>query len=231
MILNSSIFTATIAAAKTAAANRPDVLRAIDRAASEIEKASYWSFDAGVLTIKSTTSGELYRVDANHACPARSKVCKHIIARLLMVRYNERLSNAEPVPAIVVRESARGFRVRPPYKHSLFVRAFKATVGGRWYADSGEWFIPVEKLNHVIELLGDFFKQPVVIECAAAPDRVAPVATVADERAVAVEKIERVWLRGPVRYDLSRWLVRRFGVNQLSMLTDTNLQLIAAAIR
>jgi hypothetical protein len=98
MILNSSIFTATIAAARVAAANRPDVLRAIDRAVVEITKAAYWSFADGVLTIISTTSKKTYRIDAAHTCEARTKHCKHSIARLLMVRYAERLNAAVPAP-------------------------------------------------------------------------------------------------------------------------------------
>ena len=98
MILNPAIFTATIEAAKAKAASRPEVIRAIDRAVVEIERAAYWSFADGVLTIKSTTSGEMYKVDAAHDCPAHSKVRKHHIARLLMIRYTERLA-AAPVVA------------------------------------------------------------------------------------------------------------------------------------
>lgn len=101
MILNTAIFTATIEAAKAKAANRPEVLRAIDRAVIEIQKAAYWSFADGVLTIKSTTSGEMYKVDAAHDCPAHSRVCKHHIARLLMVRYSERLATVEAAPRTV----------------------------------------------------------------------------------------------------------------------------------
>lgn len=152
MILNTKLFTATIEAAKAKAANRPEVLRAIDRAVVEIERAAYWSFADGVLTIKSTTSGEMYKVDAAHTCAAHSKVCKHHIARLLMIRYSERLA-------------------------------------------------------------------------------VAPVVTEAEERAQAIEKIEKVWLRGPIRYDLGRWLMRRFGVISLDMLPDHSVKKIAAAIR
>lgn len=101
MILNTSIFTATVAAAKAAAANRLDVIRAIDRAVIEIQKAAYWSFADGVLTIKSTTSNKFYRVDAAHTCEARTKHCKHNMARILMVRYSERLAAAEAVAAPV----------------------------------------------------------------------------------------------------------------------------------
>src|SRR5690242_4599188 len=97
MILNTAIFTATIAAAKTAAANRPEVLRALDRAVIEITRSAYWSFDGQTLAIQSTTSRKLYKVDAAHTCEARSKVCKHHIARLLMVQYSERLAAAEAV--------------------------------------------------------------------------------------------------------------------------------------
>lgn len=92
MILNNSIFTATIEAASTAAANHPDVLRAIDRAVIQIQEAAYWSFVGQTLAIQSTISKKLYHVDAAHTCEVRSKVCKHHIARLLMVRYTERLN-------------------------------------------------------------------------------------------------------------------------------------------
>lgn len=98
MILNTAIFTATIEAAKTKAANNPAVLRAIDRAVVEIQKAKYWAFDGNTLTIQSTTSSTIYRVDAAHTCPAQSKICKHHIARLLMVRYSERLASVEQAP-------------------------------------------------------------------------------------------------------------------------------------
>ena len=101
MILNTSIFTATVIAAKIAAANRPDVLRAIERAVVEIQRAAYWSFADGVLTIQSTTSKKLYRVDAAHTCEAKSKCCKHSIARLLMIRYAERLAT---VPVVAVAD-------------------------------------------------------------------------------------------------------------------------------
>lgn len=68
-----------------------------------------------------------------------------------------------PTPAIVVRESARGFRVHPPFKNPPFIAAFKKTVGSAWYPDSSEWFIPAEKLEWVKELLEYWFKQPVYV--------------------------------------------------------------------
>ena len=72
-----------------------------------------------------------------------------------------------PTPAIVVRPSDRGFRVHPPYKHSQFVAAYKKTVGGRWYPESAEWFIPATCLEWTKELLEYWFNQPVYIEPAA----------------------------------------------------------------
>ena len=124
MILNTSIFTATIEAARTAAADRPDVLRAIDRAVVKIQKAAYWSFTDGVLSIQSTTSKNLYRVDAGHTCEARSKVCKHQIARLLMLRYAERLNATlpesvavptinKPAAPIITPDNAPMYKPRP----------------------------------------------------------------------------------------------------------------------
>jgi hypothetical protein len=105
VILNSLIFAATIAAAKTAAANRPEIIRAINRAVVEITKAAYWSFDGETLAIQSTTSKKLYKVDAAHTCEAKSKVCKHHIARLLMIRYSGRLATA-PVAAVADERAA-----------------------------------------------------------------------------------------------------------------------------
>jgi hypothetical protein len=102
MILNFQIWHDVIAAAKASTANAPEWLRAVERGAAEIERARYWSFAAGVLTIRSTTSGELYRVDDPHTCEAsrHGKPCKHRAARRLMQRYFERLaSTPAPLPA------------------------------------------------------------------------------------------------------------------------------------
>ena len=99
MILNTQIFRATVEAAKAKVANQPAWLRAIDRAVVEIEKAKYWSFADGVLTIISTTSGKRYVIGDGHTCEAVGGICKHIAARRLMVRYFERLAAAE-VPAV-----------------------------------------------------------------------------------------------------------------------------------
>lgn len=73
-----------------------------------------------------------------------------------------------PEPAIVVRESERGFRVHPPYQNPPFISAFKKTVGGRWYPESAEWFIPAEQLEWVKELLEYWFRQPVYIARSSA---------------------------------------------------------------
>ena len=109
MILNTAIFNQTVAAAKTKAAGNASTLRAIDRAVIEIEKAKYWSFADGVLTIISTTSGERYVIGDDHTCPARSKTCKHLVARRLMVRYFEALAvaDAKPQSAPVADERAQ----------------------------------------------------------------------------------------------------------------------------
>jgi hypothetical protein len=102
MILNTQIWQATIQAAKAKAAHSPAWLRAIDRAAVEIDRAKYWSFADGVLTIVSTTSGTRYTISDEHDCPARGQVCKHRAARQLMVRYTERLASAASAPAEIV---------------------------------------------------------------------------------------------------------------------------------
>jgi len=91
MILNSTLWNETIEAAKAKSAGNAYILRAIDRAAKEIERASYWAFDNGVLKLKSTTSQKLYVVDDQHTCEARS-ICKHKVARRLVQRYSERLA-------------------------------------------------------------------------------------------------------------------------------------------
>lgn len=98
MIINSKIFTATIAAAKAKCAGNAALLRSIDRAVVEITKAPYWSFDGQTLVIISTTSGERYTITDDHVCPARSKTCKHLVARRLMQRYYEALADADAAP-------------------------------------------------------------------------------------------------------------------------------------
>lgn len=98
MILNTAIFLATVAAAKAKSARSPAILRAIDRAVVEIERAKYWSFADGILTIISTTSGERYVIGDTHTCPAQSKTCKHLVARRLMQCYFERLAEADAKP-------------------------------------------------------------------------------------------------------------------------------------
>lgn len=94
MILNSSIWQQTINEAKAKSAGKPAILRAIDRAVTEIERSAYWSFDGQTLRIQSTTSRKLYVVNDGHTCEAQSKTCKHHIARRLMLCYPQRLGVA-----------------------------------------------------------------------------------------------------------------------------------------
>ena len=99
MIFNSQIFNAVIEAAKAKAAGSPAWLRAIDRAATELHKAPYWSFDSttNTLTLISKTSGKKYTIDGNHTCDATANghtACKHRAAHRLMLRYVEALANA-----------------------------------------------------------------------------------------------------------------------------------------
>ena len=101
MILNTQIWQQTVSAAKQAASNSPAWGRAIDRADLEIRRSRYWRMDGGVLTIKSTTSGKMYRLDDAHTCEGCShghKACKWRAARRLVTRYTERL-NAAPALA------------------------------------------------------------------------------------------------------------------------------------
>lgn len=114
MILNTQIFTATVADAKAKCAGNAALLRAIDRAVIEIERAKYWSFADGVLTIISTTSGERYVIGDDHTCPARSKACKHLVARRLMVRYFGALAEADTQRAALIADVEKAWhRARP----------------------------------------------------------------------------------------------------------------------
>lgn len=102
MILNTRIWNETINAAKAAASTSPAWLRAIERAAREIERSKYWSFNGGVLTLISTTSNQTYKIDENHTCEACANghtACKHRAARRLMLRYTERLNAGASSPA------------------------------------------------------------------------------------------------------------------------------------
>lgn len=132
--------------------------------------------------------------------------------------------------AIIIRQSARGHRVHPPYKNPEFIRGFKALApNARWYAESSEWFVPNEKLDRVKELLERCFDRPVIVEGSAPPATPPPPAV--NSREVMIDKIKKVWLGGPIRYDLSRWLLRHFGVNQLEMLSDQTIEVISNAIK
>ena len=242
MILNSQVWKQTIEAAKAKAANNPAVLRAIDRAVIEIEQASYWSFDDGVLTIKSTTSGQLYRVDSAHTCPAKSKTCKHAIARLLMIRYSERLaSTSEPVPTITIEETPRGYRFTLPYApNQNALSGLKQLVTGYQRPVAGESYrgIPADKLQGTIEFLTYWFgeyqnginrqnRPACAVVVKQAEQVAAPV--VADEREALIARINAAWEGNG--YTVGRALFRRFGVNQLSMLPDFTIKQIAAAIK
>src|SRR5262245_59161137 len=99
MLLNTHIWSQTVAAAKQVVSNNPAWTRAIERADLEIRKSRYWSFDGLTLTIQSATSNKFYRVDDNHICDACAsgyKARKRRAARRLMIRYTERLQ-ASPV--------------------------------------------------------------------------------------------------------------------------------------
>lgn len=100
MIINTAIFQATVTTAKAKCAGNAALLRSIDRAVTEIEKAKYWSFADGVLTIISTTSGERYVIDDTHTCPANSRTCKHLVARRILQRYFEALAAADATPQV-----------------------------------------------------------------------------------------------------------------------------------
>lgn len=115
MIINTAIFTATIETAKAECAGNASLLRSIKRAVIEIEKAKYWSFADGVLTIISTTSGERYVIGDDHTCPARSKTCKHLVARRLMVRYYEALAAADTQRAALVADVESAWKKARPF--------------------------------------------------------------------------------------------------------------------
>lgn len=113
MILNLAIFTATVAAAKAKCAGNPALLCAIKRAVIEIEKAKYWSFADGILTIISTTSGERYVIADTHTCATRSKTCKHLVARRLMQRYFEALAVAADRAQLIADVESAWKKARP----------------------------------------------------------------------------------------------------------------------
>ena len=145
MLLNTKIFNATVETARAKCANNPAMLRAIDRAVYEINRSRYWAYDSttNTLRIQSTTSRKLYIVDDAHSCEAKSKICKHLVARRLMQRYTEALgvTTAEGTRAVppapsgwsaAGEQSANGWEVRdeeranaPMVSPSLYVRGDK----------------------------------------------------------------------------------------------------------
>ena len=155
MILNSSIFTATVTAAKAKAAGNASILRAIDRAVVEIEKAKYWSFADGILTIISTTSGQRYVIGDDHTCPAQSKTCKHLIARRLMQRYYEALAVADAKPQAAPVADDRAQLIADVKKSWHCARPFASLdyavrqVFGATTLDT----LPVESLKQIIAAL------------------------------------------------------------------------------
>jgi hypothetical protein len=131
MILNSSIWQATINEAKTLSASNPAILRAIGRAVVEIERSAYWSFDGGTLRIKSTTSRKLYVVDESHTCEAQSKTCKHHIARRLLARYTRNLGVAAVevgTKRIINWSAERGHQVVETKRASMLDEAGKTVM-------------------------------------------------------------------------------------------------------
>lgn len=100
MLLNTAVFNAVVEMAKAKSAGNAAMLRAIERAVVEINRAKYWAYDShtNTLKIQSTTSKKLYVVDDSHTCEATAngfKHCKHQVARRLMQRYSERLALSE----------------------------------------------------------------------------------------------------------------------------------------
>jgi hypothetical protein len=145
MIINTKIFTATVATAQQKSITNPAMLRAIDRAVKEINRSKYWAYDSttNVLKLKSTTSSKLYLIDDAHTCEAQSKHCKHLVARRLMQRYAEALGVASTesqrvAPAAPMawsaagEQTAHGWKVRdearanaPLVSPSLYLRGDK----------------------------------------------------------------------------------------------------------
>jgi hypothetical protein len=93
MQLNPQIFTATVEAAKAAASNSPTWLRAIDKAAEQIENNPLITeLVAGVLI--TSPSGNTYLANGKCGCKAYSfgQACWHRAAAQLIARYNEALN-------------------------------------------------------------------------------------------------------------------------------------------
>lgn len=238
MILNLAIFTATVAAAKTKAAGNAALLRAIERAVIEIQKAPYWSFADGILTIISTTSGERYVIGDNHTCPANSRTCKHLVARRLMVLYSERLASAPAAPAIVIEETPRGFRFTLPYAPCAgALGGLKQIVTGYHRPGTGEPYrlIPAEKLQATIELLIYWFgeyrdgvnrhSRPA---CDVCVERAAPVA---DDHAALVAEVKKAWHKARPFASITWPLLQMFGVRDLNAVGKDDLKRIHAALQ
>ncbi len=134
MILNSSIWAATINEAKAKSVGKPTILRAIDRAVVEIERSAYWSFDGQTLRLQSTTSRKLYVIDEGHTCEAQSKTCKHHIARRLMLRYTQALGVAAAeieTKRVQNRSASRGHQVIETKRASMLTEAGQAVMVNR----------------------------------------------------------------------------------------------------
>ncbi|MGH9841984.1 MAG: SWIM zinc finger family protein [Blastocatellia bacterium] len=107
MILNSSICQEVIAAAKTATANAPAWLRAVEKAAEQIaSNPCITELQNGVLI--TSPSGNTYLANGVCQCGAfrYGKPCWHRAAAQLVQRYHERLAGTPaPLPVPVPKAS------------------------------------------------------------------------------------------------------------------------------
>lgn len=89
--LDSNTLATVVEAAKRNASNDPRWVRAIEKAAIEIEQNPYIAMVDGDLIIASETSGGVYQVNGHCDCMAgmHGKPCKHRALKRILQRYNE----------------------------------------------------------------------------------------------------------------------------------------------
>ena len=89
--LNSTLFAAVVNAAKAKAAGHPAWVRAIEKAAEQVDSNPWIHEDGDALLIASATGNEIYRANGTCQCKAflNGKPCWHRAAAQLVKRYRE----------------------------------------------------------------------------------------------------------------------------------------------
>jgi hypothetical protein len=112
MRLKEQVWQQVVTAEILAASSQAAWMRAIQQGAREIERAADWSLVDGVLMLRRSTGGKLYRIDDQHACRAAArpvKCCKHVAARRLIQRYVEKLGEPRAAMFAEANNSAQPF--------------------------------------------------------------------------------------------------------------------------